>query len=321
MSRFKKSWLITAVLLVVIGLFLFIGSFAALDFDFGNLGTQKYEEKTYEVSGDFDKISIRITTSKPLLVPYDGKECKVECLKEEKTEYTVAVKDRTLVIDTVDHARWYDRIGFSFDRSAMTVYLPQSTYDSLTVDTATGDVELTGDIAFGDLKITAATANILCHAPVSGVMDIRTKTGNMEIRQSLTREMNLATGTGIVRVNSAAVEKSVTVDSSTGKIQLTDVTCGNLTVESNTGHILLERVTVREHLQAHNSTGHVKLDRSDAGTLFIRTSTGDITGTLRSPKIFVTKTSTGDVDVPSGGEGGRCELTTSTGDIEISIRD
>ena len=42
-------------------------------------------------------------------------------------------------------------------------------------------------------------------------------------------------------------------------------------------------------------------------------------GTLLSDKVFITDTTTGDVDVPKTTTGGKCEITTTTGDIEIDI--
>ena len=51
----------------------------------------------------------------------------------------------------------------------------------------------------------------------------------------------------------------------------------------------------------------------------VKTSTGDVTGNLRTEKVFVTKTSTGDVRVPNTASGGKCTITTSTGDIRITV--
>ena len=53
--------------------------------------------------------------------------------------------------------------------------------------------------------------------------------------------------------------------------------------------------------------------------LKIITSTGDIEGTLLSDKVFIVKSSTGDIDVPSSITSGMCEITTSTGDIEVRV--
>ena len=54
--------------------------------------------------------------------------------------------------------------------------------------------------------------------------------------------------------------------------------------------------------------------------MVIVTDTGDVTGTFLSDKVFIYKTDTGDVDLPRTQSGGRCDITTDTGDIRISIR-
>ena len=49
------------------------------------------------------------------------------------------------------------------------------------------------------------------------------------------------------------------------------------------------------------------------------TCTGDVKGKLLTDKVFITETGTGHVDVPKTVTGGRCEVTTNTGDIELEI--
>ena len=68
-----------------------------------------------------------------------------------------------------------------------------------------------------------------------------------------------------------------------------------------------------------SSTGDIRLTDVDGANLYLSASTGDITGTIRTPKTFVTKTSTGSVKVPDTTGDGRCEAETSTGDIRLSI--
>ena len=67
------------------------------------------------------------------------------------------------------------------------------------------------------------------------------------------------------------------------------------------------------------STGDIELNGCDAGEIFIETDTGNVEGTLLSEKVFVVTTDTGDKRVPNTTSGGRCEITTDTGDIYITI--
>ena len=66
-------------------------------------------------------------------------------------------------------------------------------------------------------------------------------------------------------------------------------------------------------------TGDVTFDGCDAAAISVKTDTGDVTGSLLSNKMFVIDTNTGDVDVPETVDGGRCEIVTDTGDIELNI--
>ena len=51
----------------------------------------------------------------------------------------------------------------------------------------------------------------------------------------------------------------------------------------------------------------------------ITTDTGNVKGSLLSEKVFIVSTDTGKKQVPNTITGGRCEITTDTGDIIISI--
>jgi hypothetical protein len=44
-----------------------------------------------------------------------------------------------------------------------------------------------------------------------------------------------------------------------------------------------------------------------------------VKGSLLTDKIFVTQSDTGKVDVPETVSGGKCKVTTDTGDIRIEI--
>ncbi len=64
----------------------------------------------------------------------------------------------------------------------------------------------------------------------------------------------------------------------------------------------------------------MEFNASDAASIYVKTDTGDVTGSLRSEKVFITETHTGKVRVPTGIRGGRCEISTHTGDIIIEVR-
>lgn len=73
-------------------------------------------------------------------------------------------------------------------------------------------------------------------------------------------------------------------------------------------------------MQISVSTGKAKLTDIACRSVMSTRSTGDVTGTLLSEKVFITETGTGSVNVPKTVTGGKCEIKTSTGDIQIEIR-
>lgn len=320
MSKSKRTWIIIGVSLTIVGLFIFIGAIAALKFDFTMISTAKYVTNSYEADGYFNKISIDTSIADIIFVPSDDENCRVVCYEQERLKHSVTVKDQTLVIDMVDTRKWYEHIGFFFGNMKVTVYLPYKEYVSLLIDSDTGDIDIPRDFSFENIRITGATGDVTLSASASDSIIIRMKTGTITADNITAEEISLSTATGDINISSAEAKGLINAETNTGRIKLTDVACKNFTAESNTGNIILRNVSADDSFSIKNSTGDVKFESSDAGQIYVKTSTGDVSGTLLSEKVFITDTSTGDVSVPKSVTGGKCEIITSTGDIEINIQ-
>ena len=99
-----------------------------------------------------------------------------------------------------------------------------------------------------------------------------------------------------------------------------NVTGRNFTSNGSTGDLTMKNVVVTGEFNLERDTGDIEWNGCDAETIYVKTDTGDITGTLLSDKVYITETDTGSVDVPKTTTGGRCEITTDTGDIRISVK-
>ena len=53
---------------------------------------------------------------------------------------------------------------------------------------------------------------------------------------------------------------------------------------------------------------NLKFDGSDAAEIFVKTTTGNVTFSLLIDKVFITKTDTGNINVPKIADGGKCEI-------------
>ena len=127
----------------------------------------------------------------------------------------------------------------------------------------------------------------------------------------------MTTGKVDARSVTCAGELSLTV--STGKARFTDVTCGKLLSSGDTGNISLVSVVAAESLAIERSTGDVTLESCDGAEILIKTDTGDVTGSLKTEKIFFASSDTGRINVPKTTSGGRCEVTTDTGHIDLRV--
>ena len=113
----------------------------------------------------------------------------------------------------------------------------------------------------------------------------------------------------------------LSVKLSTGEIEIANVISSRISLTTSTGDIDLKSTVADEKLEIRTSTGEVELERVDAPDIVIHTTTGDVEASLLSPKQFSVDTSTGRVRVPKSQGTQRCTVTTSTGDVEIVVKD
>jgi len=301
MSKTTKIWLIIATALVALGAMIFVGVMAQYDWDFTKLSTVTYVTNTYEVSDEFDKISINVDTTEIEFAPTENETCSIVSFEAEQVKHSATVQNGTLIISTVDTRKWYDHICISLGSPKMTVYLPQNEYASLIIETDTGDINIPKDFAFDKIEIDGDTSDVSCFAPVANVLDIELSTGDIIIDSITADQIKLTATTGEIAVNSVTAKN-------------------NIDIETDTGTITLKNVVATGTISIKSDTGDVRFEGSDAIEISVKTDTGDVTGTLLSEKVFITETSTGRINVPKTTSGGKCEITTSTGDINISIK-
>lgn len=300
MNKGKKVWFTVAAVFIAVGAVAFIGAFASLRFDITKLSMQKYKTNCYELSEEFDNIAINAETATVKLLPSNEDKCRIECFEEEKLKHSASIQDNTLTIDTVDSRKWYDYIGFSFQTPTITVYLPNVEYAALSVKLQTGDIEIPDTFRFETVSVTGSTSAIACYASATKWIEISTTTGSILVDSSITGDMKLS--------------------ATTGSIKLKQVVCNHLVAENRTGGILFENVIAEDSISVENTTGGVRFEGCDSADIRIKTSTGSVKGSFLSDKVFAVSTATGKVSVPDSAGGGKCEITTSTGDIIIEIK-
>ena len=179
------------------------------------------------------------------------------------------------------------------------VSLPGESYRNADISTSSGDIRTSDDLIFDEVSYKTSSGDIFSSAEVRNSLTCRSSSGDQEISGS-----------------SADLLKA---RSSSGDITLSGLGGKDIATVSRSGRITISDTVISGTLEAKTSSGGVKLDRADAASFMIRSSSGDVRGTILSPKKFRTKSSSGNVSVPSSSGTGDCEISTSSGDIKITI--
>ena len=315
-----KKWIIAAVVMLVAGVLICGITFANFGLDLHKLSTVEYVTNTYEVKEDFRNITFKADTEDITLIPSSDDTCKVVCLEEKDDPHQVSVQGDTLTICRKEKQKiQFFNIGIITESPKIEVYLPNDKYQALSVDADTSDVNIPKNFSFESISVMLDTGDIKCQASVNANVTMKTETGNITISEISASEMKLASETGRMDIKNVELSGNLEIREETGRVDMENVTCRNLTSHGDTGKIALTNVVASGELNIERSTGDVRFNGCDAETIYVRTDTGDVTGSLLSDKVFITDTDTGSVEVPKTITGGRCEITTDTGDIKISV--
>ena len=314
------KWIITAIVLLVTGIVICGVSFGVLGFDLGKLSTVTYVTNTYDVTEDFRNISMDGDTEDITFLSSEDGNCRVVCYEEENEPHNVRVVDQTLTIERKNRKGFWVNIGVATESPSITVYLPEKEYKELAIETDTGDVDIPKDFSFESITADLDTGDMSCLASAEGEIRIRTDTGHIILSDVTAAGMLLSSDTGKMEVTNVEISGDLEIQEHTGKVILENVKCRNFISDGDTGSLIMTNVTASGKFDLERNTGDIEFHGCDAETIDVETDTGDVTGTLLTDKVFITETDTGSVDVPKSTDGGRCEISTDTGDIRIEVQ-
>ena len=256
--------------------------------------------ETYMIKEEYSEIKIEgINFDVNIYLSSNG-ENKVVYMENSTMLVDVNVVDNVLVINQKDNRKFYDRL-FDFNDLKLNIYLSNKDVSKLKIDSKTSDIEINKGFSFYEVNINNST-------------------GDIEFESDVIKSLNISNSTGDIEINNSNIEGVVNLKTSTGGIELEKVKCGELNIKVNTGNSELDDVLVVNQFKLEGSTGNLKFNDFDAGSIYVNLSTGNVKGILLSNKIFIVKTSTGNIQVPETLDGGVCKITTSTGNVRIVIK-
>lgn len=286
----------------------------------------------------------------------DGKVRIVHRQDQEEARCRVAVEKGILCIERQSPVK---RPAVVRHTPALEMYLPQTRYDSLEVYTASGDVDLPSDFAFGTLNVTTVSGDVHIFSGIEGDAALKTVSGDMEARNlqvqgtfrlktasgdieaknlQVQGAFRLETASGDIRFETVDVGETLFCKSSSGDVTLLKLRTMDLTASVSSGDVHLDTVSVKGKLalsnasgnmdleaclagsmKLHTASGDVELEDCDAGSLHLDTVSGDIEGRLRTGKDFSAASASGSIRIPPSTGGGKCILNTLSGDIRMTV--
>lgn len=300
----KAKWIaiIAAIICMIGGTVAAVLAMVMMKFDFSSLNTSKVSSKTYEVEEPFKNLNLQATECNVRILPSQDGVSKVICMDSDSITHSVAVEADTLYVTREDNRKWYEHIGFFWDEMGITVYLPEKELEQLYIKSVSGDIIISENMSFESAEIYNTSGDITFSGNVKKKLKVKTVSGELYVKK--------------------LTEGDLDVQTTSGDITLAELTVDNLEADTTSGEIELYDVLVKNDIQMESASGDVEFRDIDGENLWIKTISGEVEGTLRSGKMFRVCTTSGEVQIPnSSAEGGNCEIITTSGDIEIRVKD
>ncbi|MBQ9848452.1 MAG: DUF4097 family beta strand repeat protein [Clostridia bacterium] len=299
----KKSTVIllsSAIALIVIGALIAFGAMMILspDFNFENAGDFKMNKRTVVIQEEFKRLKVSESFSDIELLRSQDNECKIEFTEPEKVTHTVSVdKNGLLSVKVVDERKWYDNIGIGFSESKVKIYLPEKQFESLDIDSASGDAMIAKEIEFINININTASGDITfdsdCKAGYSKSTGLSTASGDITVNGLYNGSLFVKTASGDIKLNNVCLGGDIEaeglsnegnsdtialfVETASGSIKCNKLCGGKLSFQSASGDIELLNVCSRGRIEINTASGDiggngvVALDYID-----VSTTSGDI---------------------------------------------
>lgn len=308
------------IALVFLGVGALLVGFGWTLFNPADMNITKDVVKVYHISEAPMQIHIDVTVGSVKLLPIEGEEWRVECIDQEKLYHTIELTDGTLTVKEIDMRTWYDHIGIlsGLRNVSVTVYLPQKTYESLTLHSLSGGIRVEQGLTFSNAELKNTSGSINFASSVTDSLNVKNTSGSIFVDGEVKGDLTVKNTSGSIHVI-GGVGGVLEVACGSGRIEIANATPSRAIVKNISGGIYLENVVCRESCTIENTSGGIELQRCDAMTFDVTTVSGGIRASILSAKSFDCRSTSGSVKVPNDGNGGVFKARSTSGSIKITI--
>lgn len=176
------------------------------------------------------------------------------------------------------------------------------------------------DISDGVLRITADDSRNAAFNISIGVYSGAWPSVTVYLAGTEYDDLKIVTSSGDIKLDSVS-SKDTRISANSGDVSLGDVVMDNIDLKTSSGNITSGSIKAKR-INGRASSGDVMIRDCDASEINVVTTSGDVSIGIGSEMKYEynTKTSSGDVNVPDSVEGadGKCNIETSSGDIDVT---
>jgi hypothetical protein len=241
MNSFKRIILTVAAVCTVVGSVTVLWALSRMGWRMNELETVTFSEKTTVIDTDFDSIQITDINAHISLYQSQNGECKAVFTETEHLTFDIQNNGGTLTIEQKDDSKWYERFGVIVsDTYYLKLYLPKAQYSELTIESVSGDAELTSGLDFGDINISTVSGNITATGILPENMTVSTVSGDITLDKCDGVTIDIATVSGDVKAH-LLTDKTFYIDTDSGTVNVPESVsgAGDCRIDTTSGDILV----------------------------------------------------------------------------------
>lgn len=329
-----KPLLIIAIIALILGSVFFGFAF----YQNGSFDFHSYVTRTEIIEEDFSSIEADLTEADLTVLPATDGKCTLVITERKNLSHTYAVENGTLKLNA-PKMHWYDYISIFSKSKPITLYLPATEYEALTLKNDTGDITVDKAFSFESIELTASTGDIALYASAEADCKLEVSTGDITAKDITAASFSATRSTGDLHIENLTVSGTVKIKGSTGKATLKNICAGgaldiitstgnihadtvsadSLSIDGTTSKIALSKIDIKTFTDLKASTGDISIQEMQGDSLKIRTSTADarLTSCILHSSIDASA-STGDV-IFDGCDAPRIQADVGTGDVKGTL--
>ena len=302
------------IICVLLIISLFLICFAACSFF--NIQKAKPVENTYTFEEDFSSVRVDVSECDVFFLPTQDEKCTVECHETDLFKHNAKVENGTLSVEREKS------VGIAYNANGLVlqikIYLPKTAYEKIEVNTSSANVNVDKSFVLNNLDVKTSSGDISVFAIVEQNANFRTSSGDITTDGFSAADLKINTSSGDVNLKKTSAS-ACRVNTSSGNVRLNDVSCqSNFSFDTSSGDLIINKFK-SQNLTVETSSGDISAAELNCVDLTIKTSSGDVELGLVSGKIFNVRSSSGKLEYPYSSGSGTCNVTTSSGDVKITI--